>query len=434
MKNRYKELVQEKADLVKEASGIFDLVETEGRDLSEEEMARDDAINGRLKAVATQLEREERRREWERSVAVLPDANMTIARQAVESIKPQIELDPMGGFKSVAEFALAVRDACMPGGGRVDERLLFRGDAPTNFHQETDTGEGYMVAPQMRAEVWDIVWMQDSLLAMVDSEPTAGNYVEFAKDETTPWGASGIIARWRAEGTKMEASKLVTEAEQMKLHELYAFVTATEELLADAPRLNNRLTRKSGEAIRWKINEALVDGTGAGQPLGWVTSNAKVTVAKESGQAAATVVADNVAKMFARLINPGQGIWFVNQDVLPQLITMTLGDKPIWIPPSQSFQDAPGGFLFGRPVRILENCETLGTAGDIQFVNPRGYYAITKTAGLEFASSIHLFFDFNLQAFRWIFRINGQPFMSAPVSPAKGSKTRSHFVLLATRA
>lgn len=202
------------------------------------------------------------------------------------------------------------------------------------------------------------------------------------------------------------------------------------------PRLSDRLTRKAGQAIRYKANEAIVNGTGSGQPLGWFTSSAKVSVAKESGQTAATVVAANVAKMYARVINPGQAVWYINQDVLPQLLTMTLGNNSVWTPPATGFTNAPGGFLLGRPVQFLENCQTVGTQGDIQLVNPRGYYAITKGGGesIEFAESMHLFFDYNIDAFRWIFRLNGQPFASAPVTPAKGSTTRSHFVVLDTRS
>ena len=56
-----------------------------------------------------------------------------------------------------------------------------------------------------------------------------------------------------------------------------------------------------------------------------------------------------------------------------------------------------------------------------------------KTGGVKFAASIHLFFDFAVNAYRWMFRIGGQPILSAPVSPAKGSDTESHFVTLATR-
>ncbi len=436
MKKRYQALLQERADLVREAQAIFSLAEAEDRDLTDEEKTRDDAINARLQALAGEIEREERRRENERLVAAVPDANMQVARRGLNSVREmreRVEDDPQRGFANLADFALAVRRADSPG-GYMDERLRI-GAAPTNYHQESGSDEGRMVPPAFRQEVWEVVNEVGSLLNDVDTEPTGSNSVEFLRDETTPWGATGVQAKWRAEATQMVASKLVTAAEQMRLHELYAFVTATDELLQDAPRLNDRLTRKSGQAIRYKANEAIVNGTGAGQPLGWFTSSAKVSVAKETSQVAATVVAANVAKMFARCINPGMAKWYINQDVLPQLLTMTLGDKPIWIPPTSTIQNAPtGGFLFGRPVELLENCQTVGTQGDIQFVNPKGYYAIVKGTEPEFAQSMHLFFDYGLQAFRWTFRLNGQPFLSAAVSPAKGSTTRSHFVVLDTRS
>lgn len=430
----YQAMLQERADLVKEAKALFAAATTEGRDLTEAEKQRDDEINARLTTLAGDINREERRREWERTVAPATDGNVQAARQAQISVRERAEDDPRRGFRNLAEFALSVRQASMPGAANVDERLRI-GAAPTSYHETGGTaGEGYMVPPAMRADIWNVVNEIDSLLMDVETEPTSSNSVEFVKDETTPWGATGVQAAWRAEGTQMSASKLVTGSETMKLHELYAFVLSTEELLQDAPRLNARLTNKAGQAIRYKINEAFVNGTGAGQPLGWFTSGAKVSVAKESGQAAATVVAANVAKMYSRVINPGMANWYVNQDVLPQLFTMTLGNNSVYVPPATGFQNAPGGFLMGRPVKLLENCQTLGTQGDIQLVNPKGYYAVTKGSNPEFAESIHLYFDYNMRAFRWIFRVNGQPFLSAAISPAKGSTTRSHFVVLDTRS
>ena len=113
---------------------------------------------------------------------------------------------------------------------------------------------------------------------------------------------------------------------------------------------------------------------------------------------------------------------------------MTIGDQPIWTPPVAGLQQAPGGFLLGLPIKWSEHAETLGTKGDLQLVAPKGYYGISRAAGIQFASSIHLFFDYGMQAFRWTFRIGGQPYLSAPVAPAKGSNTKSHFVVLETRS
>jgi len=111
-----------------------------------------------------------------------------------------------------------------------------------------------------------------------------------------------------------------------------------------------------------------------------------------------------------------------------------LGQQPIWTPPATGFQNAPGGFLFGRPVRFSEHCKTLGDKGDIQLLDLKGYYGVRKEGGTRYATSLHLYFDYGLQAFRWILRFGGQPHLSAPVAPANGANTKSHFVSLDERA
>lgn len=429
MNGRYQALVQERADLVKEAQGIFEAAD--GRDLTEAEKARDDAISARLAVLGGEIQREERRREHERTVATVVDPNARAAATAQVSLHQRAEDDPMRGFSGLGEFASAVRAGSRPG-GFVDDRLRF-GAAPTNFHQEGGTTEGYMVPPAFRQQIWEMVFDDSDLLGLVNPEPTASNQVDLLADESTPWGATGVQAYWRAEASQMTATKLVTEPRSVKLYELYAMTTSTEELLRDAPRLNDRLTRRSADAIRWKLNEALMWGNGVGKPIGWMGSGALVTVAKESSQSAAGIIAENVAKMFSRVIAPAQAYWLANPDALPQLMVMTLGNQPIWTPPSTGFVNAPGGYLLGRPVMFNEHCQTMGTLGDIQLVNPNGYYAATRDAGPQYASSIHLFFDYGIEAFRWTFRFGGQPMLSAPVAAAKGSSTRSHFVALATR-
>ncbi|ETX26475.1 phage major capsid protein [Roseivivax isoporae] len=140
--------------------------------------------------------------------------------------------------------------------------------------------------------------------------------------------------------------------------------------------------------------------------------------------------------MYSRLMMiPGdRPFWMTNQDTLPQLMTMTIGDKPIWTPPSGDLSGAPGGFLLGRPVRFSEFAQTLGDKGDLQLISPRGYYGARRASGVKFASSIHLYFDYATEAFRWTFRYGGQPHLSKPVAPKNGNATKSHFVTLAERA
>ena len=436
---QYKALQQERADLIKEAAAIA----AKGASRTEAETARFEEIEARIGGdggIDEALADIDKVREWERTQAPASGASddgrtIQIGDRPLRTNEP----DPRktNGFANLAEFARTVVAASRPG-GQADARLFgppMPGAAPTNYHQESGTAEGYMVPAQFREEIWSLVFNGQDVLNMVSPEPTESNAVELLADESTPWGSTGVQANWRSEAGQMTASKLTTERRLVRLHELYAFVLATDELLQDAPRLNARLTVKAADAIRWKASDAIVNGTGAGQPLGWFTSAAKVSVAKESGQAAATIVAANIAKMYSRLLpmNVGRAFWLANSDTIPQLMTMTIGDQPIWTPPN-NFVNAPGGILLGRPVMLSEHAQTLGTQGDIHLVDPGGYYATNKGGGIDFASSIHLYFDYGVQAFRWTFRFGGQPFLEAAVSPANGSNTKSHFVVLATRA
>lgn len=53
-----------------------------------------------------------------------------------------------------------------------------------------------------------------------------------------------------------------------------------------------------------------------------MNSDALITVAKESGQAAKTLTADNVANMYTRMLASSlkKAHWEINQELLPQLM------------------------------------------------------------------------------------------------------------------
>lgn len=338
-----------------------------------------------------------------------------------------------GGFKNIAEFAHAVRAANPAAGSafRVDDRLA----APTNVHmEEGDAAGSYLVPAEFRQEIVNLVFNgDDPVMEMISPDPTSSNRVVGLGDETTPWGTSGVQASWRVEAEQMSPSRMALTQRETKLNELYGFVLATEELLEDAPRVATLLTNKAAAAIRWKAADAFIYGDGVEKPLGYMTSNALITVAKEAGQAADTIVSANIAKMYSRMIMPTQASWLANSDILPQVMALQAGatGPMLWQP---NYVDSPGGTLLGRPIIFNEHSKTLGDKGDLTFINANGYEAFRKQSGVSFAESIHLYFDYNIRAFRWIFRIGGQPVLPAPVAPAQGITTKSHFVALGDRA
>ena len=87
----------------------------------------------------------------------------------------------------------------------------------------------------------------------------------------------------------------------------------------------------------------------------------------------------------------------------------------------------------GLPIKFSQHCQTIGTSGDVMLIQPKGYAAFRKTDGIQFASSIHLYFDYGVQAFRWTFRIGGEPLLNAAVSPDNGSETLGNFITLSTK-
>ncbi len=428
MNKRLRALLAQREAKIKEARGINEAAEAANRDLTADEKTSIDAALASVTQIDTDIAREKALIEAERNAAPVPAG-------AGARVTERIEEDPRRGFQSFGHFAHAVMQAGRPG-GVIDERLLAPGaQAPTVYGNEGSGADGgFLIAPEYAREVFQHSLDQDAILPLTDDYPVQGNTLTFPRDETTPWGTDGIRAYWESEASAATQTKPKGSVSSLRTNKLMALVPVTDELMQDTSALERYIGRKTSESIRWKTNLALFQGTGVGQPLGFFGHATQVSVAKEGSQAADTVVAANVAKMFARNLNRSRAVWMINDDVLPQLITMTLGDQPIWTPPQQGMAQSPNGLLLGRPIMVNQVCKTVGDQGDIVFADWKAYRTITKAgAGIETATSMHLFFDYGAMAFRATFRIDGQPAAAATVTPANGSNSLSPFVVLDAR-
>jgi len=347
-------------------------------------------------------------------------------------VKDRLEDDQKRGFVNYGEFCADVVRAST--GKKVSEKFAR---AATIFANEGSGPDGgFAVPPEFAREIASYTETEESLLAACDNTPISGNSMSFPKDETQPWGSTGITAAWEGEGNQSTPKKPALLESQLKLRKLKVLVSASEELLADAPAMSSYLTRKSGEAVDWKTQDAIINGTGAGMPLGILKAASLVVQAKETSQTADTIVAANIAKMYGRVMK-GAGAnlkWLINPDAFQQIVTLQLNNNPIWVPANEGFKGAPDGLLLGRPIVMTDACDTVGDQGDIILANMNGYRAITKAGGIELATSMHLWFDQDLMAFRVIFRMDGQPALGKAITPPNSTVTRSHFVALAARA
>lgn len=400
-------------------------------DLTDEQRVEVDAHLASSRQIGEDIKREE---ELEAAAEAGSALEIPRANPHINGGEPQIVNDPKRGWGHFGQFAQALIRAANPGGNRVIDERLTIGAAPTSYGNESVGEEGgYLVPPEFAGRVQSYSLQDDALLPLTQSDPVSGNAIRLPVDETTPWGTDGIRAYWEGEAAQATQTKPKLESRELRLRKLFGLVPITDELFEDAMFLASWLPRKLGDSIRYKTNDAIVNGAGSGVPQGFVNSGALVTQAKEGSQTADTINAANVAKMYARNISPTNAVWLINPDSFAQLITMTVGDSPIWTPPNAGLQGAPNGFLLGRPLIMSENCQTLGDAGDIYFVALNWYQTITKGRGIDFASSMHLYFDYGVTAFRAVFRVDGQSVVRAAVTPPNSAVTRSPFVQLAAR-
>lgn len=366
--------------------------------------------------------------------------------------KTYIEVDPYstsknGGFRTLGEMAFHVRLACLRG-GQIDPRLDRLAAATTYGSEGVGSDGGFAVPPDFRTEIMQKVLGESSLLRLCDQITCSGNTFTAPFDETTPWQTTGgIQAYWDGEASTATQSKPLLEQKTVKLNKIRALVPMTEELLEDASAMDAYLRRKAPEKIDFKISLAILQGTGVGQPAGILTAPCTVSVAKVGSQVADTLVGINIINMYARMYAPlrSSATWVFHQDVEPQLWTLmkvgkldtgaadtgwgSLLTNVITYGPDGSMR------IFGRPVIFSQACETLGDKGDAFFIHFPSYLALLKSgANPRTETSMHLWFDQDLVAFKFVLRVGGIPWWASSVAARDGSNTYSCFVTLDERA
>jgi HK97 family phage major capsid protein len=444
---------------------ILAKAEAEKRELTEEEGRDFDRNQASFDATLANIERLQRDAAHHELLTNKPSGRVTSPdqptklakeegeeRQAPKHGKLRIEgLDPTpsknGGFRSLGEMALHVQRSARHGGS-TDPRLERLAAASTYGNEASGSDGGFAVPPDFRNEIIQTIMGTESLISRCDQVRTEGNTVTYPMDETTPWQTTGgVQAYWDGEAATMTQSKPSLGESTTKLNRVTALVPMTDELLEDASALDSYLRRKAPEKIAFKVDLALLQGTGVGQPLGIVNSPALVTVSKESSQIADSVIANNILKMYNRMYAPSRSnaVWVINPDIEPWLHrlsmagldndgnTVTGWGTQLYFPPG-GLSASPYGTLMGRPVIAHQACETVGDKGDIFFVDFKQYLAIMKSGmNPRVDTSIHLWFDQNLTAFRFVLRVGGKPWWSTTMAARDGSATYSPYVTLEAR-
>jgi HK97 family phage major capsid protein len=298
---------------------------------------------------------------------------------------------------------------------------------------------GFLVGPQHSEQLLFPIYNQTSVFApLVDRRETDNPIAEVkipgidesSRADGLQWG--GMTVYWEAESAQLPATLPREKMIEFSGKKMIAQVRASRELLNDAPILGSVVSKGFAAVGGFKLDAAILAGTGAGVPLGILNSPALISVAKQSGQSAATIVGENVANMWSRFPVPcrRRGMWFCNEDAEAQLETLAgASGLALYMPAGTGGNPYP--LLKGRPLIALEQCPALGAVGDIVLADLSQYVLIDN--GVKSALSVHARFDTDEVVFRFVWRVDGKSAYSTPITPYNGSSTRSPFVCVAAR-
>jgi len=423
--------------LMKKVGDIDTKATAENRELTEAELSlKNELLDGvdELRKIVMTQERDERTRaELEAPVS----APLSKPRPQAAKVEDREDKEK---FRSLGQQLSAVMQAARPG-GYADPRL-FRA-AGSGLSGSVPSDGGFLVQQDFATELLQDTFATGILASRCRRIQISGNSnslringIDETSRASTRYG--GILGYWEDEADLKTKSKPKFRKIELNLKKLIGLCYATDELLQDASALEGVIRQGFISEFGFLLDDAIINGTGAAQPLGILNAGCLVSVTKETGQKAATIVAENIIKMYSRIFasSLGNAVWLINQNTLPQLYMLSVavgtGGAPIFVP-QNSMSNSPYNQLLGRPIIPIEQAATLGTVGDIIFADLGGYLLAEK-GGIQSDMSIHVRFLYDESVFRFVLRVDGQPVRAAALTPYKGSDTLSHFVALATRA
>lgn len=360
------------------------------------------------------------------------------------------QVDAQKHFRSFGEQLAAVAHAYS--GGTVDPRLERAklpmepdrfNRAPSGAGESDASAGGFLVQTDFASAIWTRAYDMGDILGKVFKLPLSANSNGIklpAVDESSRltgsrWG--GVQSYWLAEGNQPTGTKPKFRMIELDLKKLMSVMTVTDELLQDQVALEAIATQAFSEEIMFMTEDAVFEGDGVGKPLGIMNSPSLVTVAKDNGQAAQTISLQNILNMWSRMWirSRKNAAWYINQDVEPQLyqLAQVVGTAglPMFLP-AGGLANAPNASLFGRPIIPIEYAATLGAPGDIVLAD-FSQYVLADKRGMQAATSIHVRFLTDEMVFRFTYRCDGDPLWNVPLTPFKGTNSKSPFVVLAQR-
>jgi HK97 family phage major capsid protein len=380
-----------------------------------------------------------------------------MSEQVVMTVEDQIKAlnDQVSQLLKYAQEAPAIRRAGVisPDGGTADKHVKTFGDFLTavsrqdvkrlrevygstkGLEEATSGSGGYLVPRQFVENLMQVaaersVVRPRAFVLPMSSRDASIPAIDYSGDYRAGRSAllGGMQMQWMSEGGTVPSTEPKFRKLDLVAHKMSGRVPVTNELLADnAAGLEALLVRLFGHAVAFAEDYAFLMGDGTGKPLGVLNAPATITTASAL-TAAAPEVAELTA-MYKRLLPASRAtaVWVVNTLLTDALLAInSSGTNVLTYLPNLQGRIEPR--LFGLPVIETEKLPSTFAEGGLLLADFQ-QYVIGSRQQIEIARSEHVNFDTDETVWRVTARVEGQPWINAPIQIGSGTTdTASAFV------
>ena len=347
--------------------------------------------------------------------------------------------------RSFAELFGGGRDAHLDDGGfaNVNEFLeaVYRNDATrlqaAAFGEGVGSEGGFSVPTQFAG------WLMDGSLEGEVVRPRASVFAMSNATRVVPaWDTAdrsaglygGVVPVWLGENKPGTAQVGKLRQLTLEVKKLILYSAISSELLSDGLDFEAQLGTALTTSIGYALDAKFFGGTGAGVPLGILNAPCTITVDPEGAQAGDSIVTENLANMVGRLLpsSYSRAVWVCSPSCVPQLMQLVLvvGAGGTAVPAVTQIGGALS--LYGRPIIVSEKMAPVGDVGDIGLFDFSAYLiGLRREVSIDRSTGPGWLND--QVSFRCSVRVDGQPALDKPVTPAGGGDTLSPFVILDAR-
>ncbi len=396
-------------------------------------------------------ERKEGDPELQKMQAELTETSETL-KKVMEFMEAQPSIKNVGYFtqdggdadkdsKSFGDFLLAVQR-----GDRKRLKTIYK-SVPQSWANEKAFGTkdietfdgpagGYLIPEEYDARLLEISAPQTIVRANgATSLPvaSASGRIPSLDQNTAPTAgqgdsafSGGVVANWVAAGGLLTETQPTFEQVEYTIRKLAGFTEVENEVLADsAIGIEALLSRLFARTVSAMEDYAFLRGLGAAEPLGILNAAVAIGIAPATNDIFA--YADSLTMRSRYKSAGGNAVWAIHPGIWPDIGIFEVGTGgAVW----QSNVEGPlGQSLLGFKIVESEHLPQDDNSGAVLLADFSAYLILDRMQ-MAVAFSEHAAFTTDKGTWRFVKRLDGQPWMSGaiPLADPQGSFTVSPFV------